>query len=100
MARLATILGIWLTALSLGILGYQGLTYLFYGDWPPVTVAYVWGMLVEPWPAEAGGWLGTAEAWFGRLPLMVPGIAFAYLSFLVADSLPQPGAVYRQPRGN
>ena len=99
MARFATILGIWLAALSLGILGYQVLTFYFYDNWPPVTVAYVWGVLFDPLPAEGGGWTGAVSGWFGRLPLLAVGIVFSYLCFLIGDSLAQPGASYRQARG-
>jgi hypothetical protein len=98
MVRRVTILGIWLAALSLGILGYQLLTYYFYDYWQPVTVEFIWGKLFNPWPT-ASGWIGGITAWFGRLPLLAVGIAFTYLCFLVADSLPQPDAWYRQSRG-
>jgi hypothetical protein len=100
MTRAPTITGIWLTALSLGILGYQALTWIFYDSWPAVTVAFVWSAVFEPWPADSGGWSGAVAAWFGHLPLLAVGIAFAYLVFLVADSLPQPSGASRPPRGN
>jgi hypothetical protein len=98
MTRWIVILGIWLAALSLGIVGFQLLTYIFYHYWQPVTVEFVWGELFGPWPAEGSGWTGEIEAWFGRLPLLAVGIALSYLCFLAADSLPQSALSRRQAR--
>jgi hypothetical protein len=79
------IAGIWILALSFGIIGYQSLTYYFYGYWPPVTVAFIWTHLFGPWAASDVGWVDRAEQWYGNTSLFATGVALTYLCFLLAD---------------
>ena len=96
MARWMTILGIWILAAAFGSLGYQLLNYYFYGDWQPLTVEFIWQQVFGPWPVAANRGVDALQAWCGRLPVLGVGVAFAYLCFLLSDSL-QPQATLHRP---
>lgn len=87
MARTAFILGIWVLAASLGILGYQGLTYWFYQQWPPVSLGLGWRLVFGDSPLISSRTLLDATSWLGTVPLVLVGIILSYALFLLSDSL-------------
>ncbi|MGA7383182.1 MAG: hypothetical protein WBW81_00310 [Methylocella sp.] len=87
MARTAFILGIWVLAASLGILGYQGLTFYFYQQWPPVSLGFGWRLIfgdVQLIPYRS---LLDALNWLGKAPLVLAGVILSYALFLLSDGL-------------
>ena len=88
MARKLFVLGILLLAASIGVLGFQVLQYLKVGDWPSVSVVFVWGSVFGAMPGVAR-WLPfeTVWDWLGGLPVTVAGVAASYLAFLASDIL-------------
>jgi hypothetical protein len=95
MARATFVLGIWVLAASLGILGYQGLTLYFYHDWPAVSLAFGWQTFFNNfwWPffGDIGkihsGYLLDVLSWLGTVPLVLAGVILSYALFLISDSL-------------
>jgi len=94
MARAAYIAAIWILAISLGILGYQGLTLFFYESWPPVSLGYGWDEVLFCWHAVFGSFmqphfpdLPDGLGWVARTPLVLAGIVLSYVLFLLSDSL-------------
>lgn len=88
MARKLFVFAILLLACSIGVFGFQILQYLRAGDWPGVSVEFVWETLfgTMPWLAR---WLPFAAVWhwLGGVPITVAGLAAAYLAFLASDIL-------------
>jgi hypothetical protein len=90
-ARTSFVIGIWVLAASLSIVGYQVLTYYFYQHWPPVSLATGWQEVVGAWhlvwdmppnpPDEEG------LTWLRRVPLVPVGIILSYGLFLLSDVL-------------
>jgi hypothetical protein len=96
-ARRLFVLGILLLAASIGVLGFQTLQYLKIGDWPSVSIEFVWESLfgtmsgVARWFPFSGIW-----QWLGGLPVTVAGLAASYLSVVIAFctrhvKIPDPG---------
>ncbi len=88
MARKLFVLAILLLAITLGVLGFQTLQYLKVGDWPSVSVAFVWDSLFGATPGLTH-WLPFNRVWhwLGGLPVTLAGVATAYLAFLASDLL-------------
>jgi hypothetical protein len=88
MARKLFVVGILLLAASLGVLGLQFLQYLKVGDWPSVSLEFVWESVFGAMPAVAR-WLPfeTVWRWLGGLPVTAAGVAASYLAFLASDIL-------------
>ena len=88
MARKLFVLGVLLLACSIGALGFQILQYLKIGDWPSVSVEFVWDSVFGAMPAVAR-WLPfeTVWRWLGGLPVAAAGVAASYLAFLASDLL-------------
>lgn len=87
MARKTFTAGIWILACSLGVLGYQSLTYLIYGTWPAVPVNVLWSKTIGDIP-HFGGWIvdgliGAVTSW----PLVGIGIVLSYSMLLWSDVL-------------
>ena len=99
MARAAFVLGIWILAAALGVVGYQVLTLYFYEQWPSVSLDTGWQDVLGTWQML---WNISARdtpdalGWFGRVPLVLAGIVLSYLLFLLSDSLRGRSA---RPRG-
>ena len=95
MARATFVLGIWVLAASLGILGYQALTLYFYHDWPAVSLAFGWKTFFNNFWWPFFGDIGQirspslldALTWLGTVPLVVGGVVLSYVLFLISDSL-------------
>lgn len=88
MARKLFVLAILLLAGSIGVVGFQTLQYLRVGDWPGVSVGFVWDALFGAMPGIAR-WLPFDGAWhwLGGVPVAVAGLAASYLAFLASDIL-------------
>lgn len=88
MARRLFVLAVLLLAGSIGVLGFQFLRYLQIGDWPSVSVEFVWQALFGGMPGVAR-WLPFDGVWhwLGGLPVAVAGAAASYLAFLASDIL-------------
>ncbi len=87
MARKLFALGIFAMAAACGVIGYQVLTYYFYGRWPPVSFEYVYGTLFGPLPALGWRWANKLLIAVGKLPVAAVGFALSYLLLLVSDLL-------------
>jgi len=91
MARASFVIGVWILAGSLSILGYQALTYYFYQHWPPVSLATGWQEVVSGWqtvwdmPSQPPD--ETYMVWLRRVPLVPAGIILSYGLFLLSDTL-------------
>lgn len=79
MARKWFLLGLFLLAASVGVVGFQVLYYLIVGNWPAVSIALVSGTLLD---GHAPGW-----RWLGVVPVSIAGGILAYLAFLLSDTL-------------
>lgn len=90
MARKIFILGIFVMAAALGVLGYQGLTYYIYGSWPPVSFGYVWNLLIGELPSPAWPWAKALIRWLASVPIVAVGIALSYVLLLCSDALRGP----------
>jgi hypothetical protein len=87
MARKTFVVGIFVMAGALGVLGYQCLTYYFYGAWPAVSVAYVWGELFGAWPTLGWHWINGLFQWIGRLSFVAFCIATSYVILMLSDAM-------------
>ena len=85
MARAWFVVAIFALAATLGIIGYQSLTYYFYGAWPSVSAGYVWSTLFGPIAPVGWTWIDYLIAWIASLPLVALGLVFSYALFLVSD---------------
>jgi hypothetical protein len=86
-ARKLFLLAILLAAGSVGVFGFQLISYLKSGEWPIVPLVYVWDHLVGQvalarWLPFHGAW-----EWLGGVPVTIAGVALAYLVFLASDTL-------------
>jgi hypothetical protein len=87
MARKIFVLGIFAMAASCGVIGYQALTYYFYGDWPATSFEFVFGKLFGAFPTLEWRWENELLAFVGRLPVAAVGIALSYALLLMSDLL-------------
>ncbi len=102
MARFLFLLAIWILAITLGILGYQALTWYFYQSWPQVSVGFSWQEVRSSWQEMFGDfWLipvhyrfrippgefQDALDWLGEMPLVPVGMIVSYTLFLLSDAL-------------
>lgn len=87
MARKIFILGISVMAAALGVIGYQALTYHFYGNWPAVSSQFVYGELFGDLPALKWSWANDLLLGIGKLPVSAVGILLCYLLLLASDLL-------------
>jgi hypothetical protein len=87
MARKFFVLGVFVMAGAFGVLGYQCLTYYFYGTWPAVSLGFVWGELFGDFPVLDWTWANYLLLWIGKLPIVGLGIVLSYIILLVSDSL-------------
>jgi hypothetical protein len=87
MARRLHLIGVWLLALSLGVLGYQLLHYLFNGTWPPVSVQYVWMLVLGDFPMPNWALLQLPIRWVISVSLVGLGLILAYAAFITSDIL-------------
>jgi hypothetical protein len=85
MARTWFVVGIFALAATLGIVGYQGLTYYFYGAWPPVSTGFVWSSVFGPIAPVGWTWIDYLIGWIAGLPLVVWGLVLSYGLFLASD---------------
>ena len=74
-------------AVACGVIGYQALTYYFYGNWPTVSFAYVVGEVVGDFPTARWGWLNAGLAALGKLPFAAVAFVVSYLLLLASDLL-------------
>ncbi len=87
MARKIFALGIFAMASACGVLGYQALTYYFYGYWPAVPSYYVFGKLFGGLPVVGWHWVNDLLALIGTVPVAVVGFVISYILLLVSDFL-------------
>lgn len=87
MARKIFALGIFVMAIALGVIGYQALTLYFYGNWPAVSVQFVYGELFGEFPVVGARWTNRMLAGIGQLPVTAVGILLCYLLLLASDLL-------------
>jgi len=87
MSRMIFVLGIFSMSAALGVLGYQCLTYYFYGSWPPVSAGYVWGQVFGNIPAQGQGWVNYVLQWLAKVPVVALGLALAYVLLFCSDML-------------
>jgi hypothetical protein len=87
MARKIYVLGIFTMAAACGVIGYQLLTYYFYGDWPAVSFEFVVGRAFGGFPVLAWPWANRLLAMIGQLPVSVIGFAASYCLLLLSDLL-------------
>ena len=85
MARKIYALGIFTMAAACGVIGYQALTYYFYGNWPSVSFEFVVGKLFGGLPERKWSWANDLLVSIGKLPVSVVGFAASYLLLLVSD---------------
>ncbi len=87
MARKLFVLAIFLTAASIGVLGFQLFSYLKSGAWPVVPMGYVWDQLFGS--TALARWLPLPRVWewLGGVPVTIAGITAAYLVLLASDTL-------------
>ena len=87
MVRKIFVLGIFVMAASCGVIGYQALTYYFYGNWPSASFGFVYGKLFGALPTLEWRWENELLALLGRLPVAAVGIALSYALLLMSDLL-------------
>ena len=87
MARKVFVLGIFTMASACGVIGYQALTYYFYGNWPTVSFHYVFSELFGDFPVLEWRWEKDLLTWVGRLPVSAVGIVLSYLLLFISDLL-------------
>jgi hypothetical protein len=87
MARKIYVLGIFTMAAACGVIGYQLLTYYFYGDWPAVSFEFVVGRAFGGFPVLAWPWANRLLGTIGQLPVSVIGFAASYFLLLLSDLL-------------
>jgi hypothetical protein len=87
MARKTFVLGIFVMASALGVLGYQCLTYFFYGAWPSVSVGFVWRTLFSYEPILRWSWMKSLAQWISNLPVVGFGIGISYAILLLSDCM-------------
>ena len=74
-------------AAACGVIGYQALTYYFYGDWPSVSFEFVVQKLFGSFPIATWPWANQLLITIGKLPVSVVGLAASYSLLLVSDLL-------------
>lgn len=74
-------------AAACGVIGYQILTYYFYGNWPIVTFDFVVETVFGSFPELAWPWANQLLSALGRLPVSVIGFVASYFLLLVSDLL-------------
>ena len=87
MARAWFVLAIFALAATLGIVGYQSLTYYLYGSWPAVSTGFVWSKLFGPIGTIGWSWADYLVHWAAGLPLVALGVIFSYILFLLSDAV-------------
>lgn len=85
MARRLFALGVFTMASGCGVIGYQILTYHFYGHWPSVSFGFVFGALFGAFPVLAWHWGNAVLSALGRLPVSAIAIVLSYALFLLSD---------------
>jgi hypothetical protein len=88
MPRKLFVLAILLLAVTIGVFGFQTLQYLKVGEWPSVSIEFVWESLFGTM-SNAARWLPLSAVWhwLGGLPVTVAGLVVSYLVFLASDLL-------------
>jgi len=74
-------------AAACGVIGYQALTYYFYGHWPGVSLDFVVEQVFGEFPILAWPWANRLLSAIGRLPLSVVGFVASYFLLLISDLL-------------
>jgi len=74
-------------ASACGIIGYQALTYYFYGNWPAVSFHYVFEELFGDFPILEWRWENDLLAFVGKLPISLVAIVLSYMLLLLSDML-------------
>jgi hypothetical protein len=87
MARKIYVLGIFTMAAACGVIGYQVLTYYFYGGWPAVSFEFVVGEIFGGFPALAWPWADRLLRIIGQLPISIVGFATSFCLLLLSDLL-------------
>ena len=87
MARKIFALGIFAMASAFGAIGYQVLTYYFYGDWPVVSFRFVFERVFGDFPVLAWHWADELLIATGKLPAAVVAIIVCYILLLLSDLL-------------
>ena len=87
MARKIFILAIFTMASACGIIGYQVLTWYFYGNWPSVPFEFVIGKIFAGFPVLPWPWANALWAAIGKLPASVVGFILSYSLLLLSDLL-------------
>ena len=87
MARKLFVAGVFVMAAAFGVLGYQTLTYYFYGNWPPVSFQFVYEQLFGPLPVMDPGWQNDTVRYVGRQPISLIGFVVCYFLLMFSDLL-------------
>ena len=87
MARKLFVLAILLAAGSVGVCGFQLLSYLKTGGWPTVPLGFLWDHVIGHIAFARRLPFQGAWEWLSTVPTTIAGIALAYLVFLWSDTL-------------
>ena len=74
-------------AVACGAIGYQALTYYFYGNWPNVPFDFVVTKIFGGFPMLGWPWANGLWVAIGQLPASVVGLIMSYSLLLLSDLL-------------
>lgn len=74
-------------ASAFGAIGYQVLTYYFYGAWPVVSFRFVYECVFGNFPVLTWHWADALLADAGKLPAAAVAIIVSYILLLLSDLL-------------
>jgi hypothetical protein len=90
MARKIFALGIFVMAAGCGVIGYQVLTYYFYGRWPTASFHFVYVAVFGDFPVLEWHWENDLLALVGKLPVSFVALSVSYALLLLSDFLRGP----------
>ena len=70
-----------------GVIGYQMITYIVYGNWPEVPFGFVFNKIFGEYPVLRWAWPNHLIGAIGNLPVSIVGFLTSFVLLLISDLL-------------